>query len=133
MALEILKGILGSIVISFSCYVSIISWWSPKSLLFIEILSQVFCEEEWPYLHAWELKFLFTHLSLFAYTLIYVFACWFIGLIISCSTTINPYLMAIFIRQKPHFHPYIFTRFPLWSLSFIFTTFSPYLEKRLSF
>ena len=33
-------------------------------------------------------------------------------------------------RRKSHFCPYIFRRFPLWSLDFIFTTFSPYLEIR---
>ena len=36
-------------------------------------------------------------------------------------------------RRKTHFRPYIFTRFPFWSLSFFFTAFSPYLEKRLQF
>ena len=35
--------------------------------------------------------------------------------------------------RKPHFCPYIFTRFPLWSLSFIFPAFSPCLEKHLLF
>ena len=36
-------------------------------------------------------------------------------------------------RRKTHFRPYIFTWFPLWSLTFFFTTFSPYPEKRVSF
>ena len=42
-------------------------------------------------------------------------------------------LCYVFLKQKPHFGPYIFTQFLLWSLSFIFTAFSPYLEKCLSF
>ena len=36
-------------------------------------------------------------------------------------------------RDKTYFRPYIFTRFPLWSLTFFFTAFSPCLEKRLLF
>ena len=39
----------------------------------------------------------------------------------------------LFFRRKAHFRPYIFTRFPLCSLYFIFTAFSPYLEKRILF
>ena len=34
---------------------------------------------------------------------------------------------------KPFFRPYIFTRFSLWSITFFFTAFSPYPEKRISF
>ena len=36
-------------------------------------------------------------------------------------------------RDKTYFRPYIFTRFSLWSLTFFFTTFSPYPGKRVSF
>ena len=36
-------------------------------------------------------------------------------------------------RWKSHFRPYIYTQFPLWSLSFIFTSFTPYPEKCVSF
>ena len=36
-------------------------------------------------------------------------------------------------RKKSHFCLYIFTWFSLWSLSFIFIAFSPYLEKRHPF
>ena len=42
-------------------------------------------------------------------------------------------LCYVFLRRKPHFYPYIFMRFPLWSLYFIFIAFSSYLEKRISF
>ena len=35
--------------------------------------------------------------------------------------------------RKPHFRLYIFRRFSLWSIDFIFTAFSPYLEKRHPF
>ena len=38
-----------------------------------------------------------------------------------------------FFWRKSHFRPYIFRRFPLWSLDFIFTVFSPYPEKRFPF
>ena len=38
-----------------------------------------------------------------------------------------------FFRRKTPFSPYIFRRFPFYSLHFIFTTFSPYLKKRFSF
>ena len=37
------------------------------------------------------------------------------------------------IRDKTYFRPYIFTRFPLWSLTFFFTAFSPYPGKCVSF
>ena len=35
--------------------------------------------------------------------------------------------------DKTYFRPYIFTRFPLWSLTFFFTAFSPCLKKHLLF
>ena len=37
------------------------------------------------------------------------------------------------LAEITHFRPYIFRRFPLWSPDFIFTTFSPYPEKRFLF
>ena len=39
----------------------------------------------------------------------------------------------ITLGDKTFFCPYIFTRFSLWSLTFFFTTFSLYPEKRVSF
>ena len=39
----------------------------------------------------------------------------------------------ILIWDKTYFRPYIFMRFPFWSLTFFFTVFSPYPEKRVSF
>ena len=35
-------------------------------------------------------------------------------------------LFFFFLWRKTHFGPYIFKRFPFWSIDFIFTTFSPY-------
>ena len=53
-----------------------------------------------------------------------------------CSSSITLYslsVLSIQVRDKTYFRPYIFTRFPLWSLTFFFTAFSPCLEKRLLF
>ena len=52
------------------------------------------------------------------------------------TTNVMSYIQntkTFFFWRKSHFRPYIFRRFPLWSLDFIFTAFSPYPEKRFSF
>ena len=51
-------------------------------------------------------------------------------IVLGCCLGLIYVVGLIYFWWKPHFCPYIFMRFLLWSLSFIFTAFSPYLEKR---